>query len=139
LSLAAEVPHAMGLPGPPPGHRDGDRRFYRPKQRKPDGHVFQPNDHRTPVRLFRRGVLPGHVERRDRRRLLQAGVPPRNRARGAEAGGVGGGAPETPRPGASLTPNPEQKAVFSFKLPSRLPFGVSVLSLPPASPTTTPG
>ena len=32
---------------------------------------FQPKDHRTPVDLFRRDVLPGHVERRDRRRLFK--------------------------------------------------------------------
>ncbi len=28
LSLAAEVPHAMGLAGPPRGHRDDDRGFF---------------------------------------------------------------------------------------------------------------
>jgi hypothetical protein len=42
-----------------------------------------------PVLVFRRGVLPGHVERRDRRRLPQAGVPTRDRARGAQAGVAG--------------------------------------------------
>src|SRR5262245_14175537 len=99
LSLAPEVPHAVGLPGPPPGHRDGDRRFFRPKSRRPNGHVFQPQVHRTPVLVFRRGVLPGHVERRDRRRLRQAGLPTRNRARGPEADVAGAVTPEARRPG----------------------------------------
>src|SRR5262249_5669000 len=52
LSLAPEVPHAVGLPVPPPGYRDVDRRFYRPKSRSPNRRVFQPKVHRTPVLVF---------------------------------------------------------------------------------------
>jgi hypothetical protein len=92
------VPHAIGLPGPPRGHRDDDRRFFCPKPRTRNAQVFQPKHHRTPVLIFRRGVPPGHVDRRDRCRLLQAGVPTGNRAQAA-AGVAAAVTRETCRPG----------------------------------------
>src|SRR5262249_24494040 len=82
----------------------GDRRRFCPgKPREHNDQNLQAESYRTSIPVFRRGVLSGHVERRDRPRLLQAGLPPCNRTR-AEAGGVVAG--DAYAPPALLGPGP---------------------------------